>query len=175
MDSPEKVQSVSKSKHRVKIMVWGDMSSMSLTKLIIFQENETLNKDKYIRKVLIPIVKDIKARKVETNDLTTTKLFKNLNKWKWQQDGATAHTANNVQKWLKNNIQDFVSKKEWPGNSPDMNPIENLWSIMEAKVYENGHFDSFEELILKIKDVWNNISVETLQKLSRSMKNVSSL
>jgi transposase len=141
-----------------------------LTKLIIFKEKEMLNKGKYIRKVLIPTIKDIKQRKVATNDLTTTKLFKNLNQWKWQQDGATSHTADNVQKWLINNVKDFVSKNEWPGNSPDMNPIENLWSIMEAKVYENGHFDSYEELILKIQDVWNNISVETLQKLSRSMK-----
>ena len=169
-DSPNKVPVVKKPKNDPKIMVWGGMSSMGLTPLIFFEQNEKLTAQKYIRKVLIPIVKNINEREEETGNLTTTKLFKNNNDWIYQQDGASSHTAKNIQTWLSNNVQTFVPKSEWPGNSPDLNPIENLWSIMESKLYERGNYQTIDDLIENIKDVWQNIPVATLQKLSRSMQ-----
>ena len=43
--------------------------------------------------------------------------------------GAAAHTTKTTQKWL----QDHGVKKfeDWPGNSPDLNLIKNLWSQMK--------------------------------------------
>ena len=31
-----------------------------------------------------------------------------------------------------------VKVLKWPARSPDLNPIQNLWSILAAKVYANG-------------------------------------
>src|SRR6185295_5981405 len=135
-----------------------------------FQPNEMLTKDKYLRNVLIPMIKNIKSRKTETNDLTTTKLFENIDNWTFQQDGATSHTAKNVQNWLSKNVPNFVTKEQWPGNSLDLNPIENLWAIIESKLYEDGHFYSIDSLIEKIQHVWKNTPISTLNSLSRSMK-----
>jgi len=38
-----------------------------------------------------------------------------------QEDGAPAHTARLTQTWTAANPQ-FISKDEWPPNSPDLNP-----------------------------------------------------
>ena len=42
----------------------------------------------------------------------------------WQQDNATAHTAKIVRSWLSENVKTLA---DWPPNSPDLSPIENLW------------------------------------------------
>lgn len=36
---------------------------------------------------------------------------------------------NNPQEWCQNNLVEFWAKGIWSGNSPDLNPIENLLSI----------------------------------------------
>ena len=44
----------------------------------------------------------------------------------FQQDGAPAHTSKRAQEWCSNNLPSFWRKGTWPGNSPDLSPIENL-------------------------------------------------
>ena len=42
----------------------------------------------------------------------------------FQQDGASAFTAKLVCHWLEWVGVDYI--RDWPGNSPDLSPIENL-------------------------------------------------
>ena len=42
---------------------------------------------------------------------------------------------------------------DWPGNTPDLNPIENLWALMKAKVSEKQLL-SLKALRKVIKEVW---------------------
>ena len=52
----------------------------------------------------------------------------------FMQDGAPAHKANLTQQWLRDRDIPFIPREEWPGNSPDLNPIENFWDILQQHV-----------------------------------------
>ena len=59
---------------------------------------------------------------------------------------------------------------DWPPRSTDLNPIENLWSIIKRKVYENGHqFSNKKDLRERIKEVSSQISPEEEQNLTFSV------
>ena len=59
---------------------------------------------------------------------------------------------------------------DWPPQSPDLNLIENLWSIIKRKVYENGHqFSSKKNPWERIKEVSSLISPKEVQNLTSSV------
>ena len=49
------------------------------------------------------------------------------------QDNASIHTEHIVRGWFRGNGIETV---EWPPYSPDLNPIENLWKMLKAKIIE---------------------------------------
>ena len=82
------------------------------------------------------------------------------------QDGAPCHRSKVAKNFLDNNN---INLLEWPGNSPDLKPIENLWTNMKNKVSEKQPL-SGAELVKAIKEVWvKEISKEHCQSLIESM------
>jgi hypothetical protein len=59
----------------------------------------------------------------------------------------------------------------WPGNSVDLNPIENIWSWMKGQLYQNTTATNMEDWKEEIKKLWaiKVADSDYLKKLVESM------
>jgi len=85
------------------------------------------------------------------------------------EDGAPAHATKATKAWCKRNLPKFIEKTSWPPNSPDINPVENLWSIMDEVVYKDPTPKTIKDLKRGFKQAWKNIPLSALYDLSHSM------
>jgi transposase len=137
-------------KHPPKIMVWGSFSGRGRGSLYFVPQGTTVTAAVYLN--------IIKEKLVRTMNLHRCSTF--------QHDSAPAHAARVVQTWFKDNR---IKVLEWPGNSPDLNPIENLWMLLKRKV-RNYRPNNMQDLIFYIKRVWcMEVTPELCKKLVCSM------
>ena len=65
--------------------------------------------------------------------------------------------------------EENIRTLDWPGNSPDLNPIENFWSEMAKKVVSERPRTKSELQRLLINAWYKEISIEYVQKLVNPM------
>lgn len=141
-------------KHPPSVMVWACFSGKGgRGSLYFLPAGATMNSERYVHVLeekLFPWMAMHKATK-------------------FLQDGAPCHKSRRSMAVLKQKEKEF-SVMDWPGNSPDLNPIENVWSVMKAKLKNDHSITSLPKLIKAIKIMWvSDMSKELFRKLARSM------
>ena len=87
-------------------------------------------------------------------------------RWRLLQDNDPKHKSRIVKKFLDEEVPEVV---DWPSNSPDANPIENLWSVIKRRV-EKRRPSNLNELNKFLHDKWNKVDMLIINNLIKSMK-----
>jgi hypothetical protein len=88
-----------------------------------------------------------------------------------QQDGDPTHKVakSEIKNWNSCGGFHVDLLENWPGNSPDLNPIENVWAWVDMKVQEMG-CKTFDEFTAAVDATFQNIPKDMLKNLVGSMK-----
>ncbi len=135
-------------------MFWGCFSWISLGPLVLLEGHITgvMHHD-VLANYAIPTVKS-HVKKVKK------RLF-------FQEDNAPVHTARVARSFLSSSNVEVLS---WPAQSPDINPIENIWSYIEIKICKrDSQPSSVRQLEQWIKEEWDAVPVEYYRNLIKSM------
>ena len=89
------------------------------------------------------------------------------NVYEFQQDNASVHTSKLTRTFFDDS--DIILMK-WPGQSPDLNPVEHLWDELERRVRKREPPAKSEtELAMILQEEWEKIPNTIFQKLILSM------
>lgn len=83
----------------------------------------------------------------------------------FQHDNDPKHTSRLVRNFLE---EKRVHVLNWPAQSPDLNPIENLWDHVDREIRKRNH-SNCTELMEQIRTEWEQIPASYLVSLIDSM------
>ncbi|XP_051541380.1 voltage-gated hydrogen channel 1-like isoform X1 [Myxocyprinus asiaticus] len=87
----------------------------------------------------------------------------------FQQDNSPHHTAHIDQEWFEEHDEEF-KVLPWPPNSPDLNPIEHMWDVLDQQVQS---MEAPPHKLQDLKDLllmsWCQIPQDTFRGLVESM------
>ena len=135
------------------LMIWGCMSNYGVGNLVRIDGG--LDTELYC--------------KILEEDLASSVEFYggDLNDFIFQQDNDPKHKSKMVTKWLS---ESKIEVLDWPAQSPDINPIENLWVHLKIRLSAYDSVPtSMHELWERVEKVWNDIPAEFCVKLIESM------
>jgi hypothetical protein len=145
----------------ISIMIWGAIWLGNRSDLVIMKRDDDAPNQGYSARSYITVLEEQMPRIYQPSIV-------------FIQDGARIHSAKKVKEWLAEN---GIETLPWPAYSPDLNPIENLWSIMKQLLNKNYpdllnagasqvDIDTFARAI---NDTWHNIPQDVIDSLIQSM------
>jgi hypothetical protein len=89
---------------------------------------------------------------LQTSMLPQAKAWFPSNRFIFMHDGAPCHKAKLIIDYFH---QQRVTLLPWPGNSPELNPIENIWSLVKQLMSEQT-IKTRREMIVAVNNVCMN-------------------
>ena len=133
------------------IKVWGLISWDGVGKLIRYEG--MMDSEKYqttLKAGLKGYVQQLKRKEVT-----------------FMQDNASCHTSKDTKEFFKK--QKFEPML-WPPSSPDLNPIENIWSVMKQGLWKRrSEIKNAEDTWRVAQQLWYQISEDLIRKIYKSL------
>ena len=140
-------------KHSSKVHIWGAISTRGASVVKIFTQN-------FNSEVNINTFNEY---------LLEVANFFHPDGWILQEDNSPIHRHHSSQsrEWKSSRN---ILVLDWLSNSPDLNPIENLWAVLKIRLLKK-YISIKEELCDKIVQEWESYTSFFLQNFIFSMEN----
>jgi transposase len=141
-----------------KVKVWGTISIHGVGTLHRYEG--TLDSNHYIELLGESLLKDFPLLRGTRS---------RPGKYLFQQDNARPHVSKKSKEYLES-IR--VYTVEWPSESPDLNPIENVWGFIKGELFKfNDELEDMEQTWEKIQEIWYNEVNLMIPNLYNSLSN----
>jgi hypothetical protein len=130
-------------------MAWGCISYNGVGRLVFIED--TMDKYEYAN--------------ILANNLQESAEEMGMNYYIFQHDNDPKHTSMYVKEFFEENEIEVL---KWPSQSPDLNPIEHVWSHIKREL-AGKNFRNKNELKEELVRLWKNIPKKLLEKLIDSM------
>ena len=146
-------------------MFWAGFCEEFQTILIPLDGDPAAQRNGVSARVIYELYRDILPIIIEQGDIDI-----------FMHDNAPVHKARIVRELL-DSLR--IQVMDWPPYSPDLNPIENLWSILKREIYRlhpdlehaRDTNETLRRLVAAAREAWANIRSDILVQLSETMPN----
>lgn len=125
-------------KHPVKVHVWGGISMQGATSLVIF--TGIMTADFYVSTILKDALLPFIHQKFPNRE------------HRFMQDNDPKHTSRLAKAYMEENS---INWWRTPAESPDLNPIENLWHELKEHLRSRIKPQNMDELVTGIQTFWH--------------------
>ena len=136
-------------------MIWGCITSRSKGPLVVFEKDwGSINGEVY-RQRIVPVIHEYKEAQKASIQVPIL-----------MEDGASQHT-DRVTQALHQELG--ILRMNWPVNSPDLNPIENVWRILKHRVGRRFP-TTLQQARQYIEEEWEKLEVADFSKYTVNMR-----
>ena len=136
--------------HSPSFMVWGAISLRGVTPLAIIHGS----------------VDSVKYQDILDGHLLSTMRELYPEGFVFQQDNAPCHVSRSSKQFFKDRKFEVIG--DWPANSPDLNPIENVWGWMKRQEGSKARV-SAQEWRERIEKSWSSLEHDFIKNYIESM------